>query len=400
MISSAQNLPAKPAMPPAAMPAPAAPAGGPSFAQFLTDQSAPPPSTEGEDAMATSEGADEGDIATRNTAANRRNGQPRPAAAQRTPEATAKAATPTDKVDTRAAADLKAAHADDQDAETPELAEFTQLIGLTPTPTPAAPAAVAVDDATSALPASADDAARDRADGKRLALGDAGRAIETADKSRTAVDPRADNKPAPRTATQTVTTESLQAAADAAPSPTTTRQDTAPPSFATVLAQSLPTPVVRADAQPAALPQAALQAPLHSPAFAPEMGARVSLMAVDGVQRAELQLNPADMGPVSVQIVVDGSQAQVSFQAAQAETRQVLEQCLPDLAAALQGQGLTLSGGGVFQQNARDNGHGDGQQGTANASGNGRGAETGGNGESMPAAAPQRRSVGLLDTFA
>ena len=88
---------------------------------------------------------------------------------------------------------------------------------------------------------------------------------------------------------------------------------------------------------------------LHDPGFASEMSARLSVLASQGVQQAQLHLNPADMGPVQVQIVVDGQQAQVSFHAEQAETRAVLERGLPDLAAALRDNGLTLSGGGVFQ---------------------------------------------------
>lgn len=93
-----------------------------------------------------------------------------------------------------------------------------------------------------------------------------------------------------------------------------------------------------------------LAQPLHSPAFGPEMAARLSLLAADGVQQAQLHLNPAEMGPVSVQIVVEGQQAQISFHSDQADTRAVLENSLPELAAALRESGLTLSGGGVFQQ--------------------------------------------------
>jgi flagellar hook-length control protein FliK len=93
-----------------------------------------------------------------------------------------------------------------------------------------------------------------------------------------------------------------------------------------------------------------LQAPLESPQFAPEMAARVSVLATEGVQQAKLHLNPAEMGPVSVQIIVDGQQAQVSFVAEQSQTRSALEASLPDLASALREQGLTLAGGGVFQQ--------------------------------------------------
>jgi flagellar hook-length control protein FliK len=80
------------------------------------------------------------------------------------------------------------------------------------------------------------------------------------------------------------------------------------------------------------------------------MAARLSVLAADGVQSAQLHLNPADMGPVAVQIVLEGQQARIEFQADQADTRAVLERSLPDLAAALRDSGLTLSGGGVFQQ--------------------------------------------------
>lgn len=119
----------------------------------------------------------------------------------------------------------------------------------------------------------------------------------------------------------------------------------------------MPTPMIVAPPQ-FALPrqgtsevrQITLPQPLQAPEFTSALAARVSVLAVEGVQQAQLHLNPAEMGPVSVQINVDGQQAQVAFHAEQAETRQVLEQSLPELAAALRESGLTLSGGGVFQQ--------------------------------------------------
>ncbi len=93
-----------------------------------------------------------------------------------------------------------------------------------------------------------------------------------------------------------------------------------------------------------------LSQPLTEAGFAPEMAARLSVLAADGVQEARLHLNPAEMGPVSVQIIVEGQLAQISFHAEHEQTRHILEQSLPDLAAALRDSGLTLSGGGVFQQ--------------------------------------------------
>ncbi|MBT9495039.1 MAG: flagellar hook-length control protein FliK [Paucibacter sp.] len=102
--------------------------------------------------------------------------------------------------------------------------------------------------------------------------------------------------------------------------------------------------------------QLTLSQPLTEASFAPEMAARLSVLAADGVQEARLHLNPAEMGPVSVQIIVEGQMAQVSFHAEHEQTRQILEQSLPDLAAALRDSGLTLSGGGVFQQPGEQNG--------------------------------------------
>jgi flagellar hook-length control protein FliK len=56
------------------------------------------------------------------------------------------------------------------------------------------------------------------------------------------------------------------------------------------------------------------------------------------------------MGPITVQIVLDGMAAQVHLAAEQPLTRQALEQAMPVLASALREGGLTLSGGGVFEQ--------------------------------------------------
>jgi flagellar hook-length control protein FliK len=99
-----------------------------------------------------------------------------------------------------------------------------------------------------------------------------------------------------------------------------------------------------------ALPQVALAAPFGTPAFASELAASVSLLARDGVQQARLQLHPAEMGPIAVQIAIDGTQARVDFTAEVAATRHAIEAGLPELASALRESGLTLAGGGVFGQ--------------------------------------------------
>ena len=107
----------------------------------------------------------------------------------------------------------------------------------------------------------------------------------------------------------------------------------------------------RADAAAAASPATtlALATPVDAPDFAAALGVRVSLLAQDGVQQAELHLNPAETGPVSIHISLDGTAARVDFGADLASTRAAIERGLPELASALRDAGFTLAGGGVSQ---------------------------------------------------
>ena len=112
---------------------------------------------------------------------------------------------------------------------------------------------------------------------------------------------------------------------------------------------------------------ASVQAEVGSPEFPQELGVRLSVLAKDGVQQAELHLNPTDMGPVSVQIVMDGTQARIDFGADVAATRHAIEAGLPELASALRDAGYTLAGGGVSSQaGGRQGGAQDGGDGSSN----------------------------------
>lgn len=115
--------------------------------------------------------------------------------------------------------------------------------------------------------------------------------------------------------------------------------------------------------------------PTADPDFPDVFATQVSVLVKDGVQQAELHLNPAEMGPIAVQIAVDGSQAQVDFAAATGATRELIETSLPMLAAALHEAGLTLAGGGVFEhgRHARNAGQGDAQSSSQSQRGGQRG---------------------------
>ncbi|KQU71346.1 MULTISPECIES: flagellar hook-length control protein FliK [unclassified Rhizobacter] len=175
------------------------------------------------------------------------------------------------------------------------------------------------------------------------------------------------------------------------------RTDAAPASGA-LLAAGL---AATAPSAPAEAPTVvSLPTPVDAPDFTQALGVQVSVLAADGVQQAELHLNPAEMGPISVQIVIDGSQAQVDFGADMASTRQLIESGLPELASALRDAGFTLTGGGVSQQ-ARQ---GSSEGGQGRGEGGSRPRSSVGGVEAAQASTPRRStarvSAGGLDLYA
>ena len=121
-----------------------------------------------------------------------------------------------------------------------------------------------------------------------------------------------------------------------------------------------PAPTTLHDVAPP--PTVLLPTPLDAPDFSHALGLQVSMLAKGGIQQAELQLNPADMGPVSVQIVMDGTRAQVDFGADLAATRHAIEAGMPALASALRDAGFTLAGGGVSQHSRGRGDNGDARE--------------------------------------
>ena len=148
-------------------------------------------------------------------------------------------------------------------------------------------------------------------------------------------------------------------------------------------------------------PQAAtLPVAIDSPEFSAAFGVQVSVFVREGVQHAELHLNPVETGPVSIAITLEGSQAHVEFGADLAATRQAIENGLPALASALRDAGFTLAGGGVAQHSRSGSG-----QGEDDPAGHGRnGRRDAGGSPTVAAAAVQRAShrvaAGGIDLYA
>ncbi|HSH47095.1 MAG TPA: flagellar hook-length control protein FliK, partial [Halomonas sp.] len=67
-------------------------------------------------------------------------------------------------------------------------------------------------------------------------------------------------------------------------------------------------------------------------------------------QRVELQLHPAELGPLSVSLKLGDQGAQAQLLSAHAQVRQALEQAIPQLREALAEQGIQLGEATVGEQ--------------------------------------------------
>jgi flagellar hook-length control protein FliK len=245
-------------------------------------------------------------------------------------------------------------------------------------------------DATSRLPA---DAAPGKADGRTAAMaqGKSARVAEAPDGGSTAAAGEGQSPSSSTIDGGAATADVAMAAADDRATPTA--RETLP----TTAGGPPASPARGAEAPGPASAAATLAAPLHAPDFAQLLAAQVSVFTRDGLEQAELHLNPPEMGPIGVQIELDGKDARISFHAVQAATRDVIERALPDLAAALSAQGLTLAGGGVFDRPADARAQPGRDATTRSATGDG-------DARSGPAAGPTGRALrlpaGMVDLYA
>ncbi|MFO1330438.1 MAG: flagellar hook-length control protein FliK [Rubrivivax sp.] len=140
---------------------------------------------------------------------------------------------------------------------------------------------------------------------------------------------------------------------------------TSPGLFAGELTRLLSTPGAAAAAAAPTPTELRLLTPVDAPEFVPRLSSEIAVLARDGVQEARVQVHPVELGPIDVRISVDGSAAQVHLAVDSLHTRTLLESAMPALAGAMRDNGLTLTGGGVFEQSRQ----GDRQTGADDADG-------------------------------
>ncbi|BAJ01408.1 flagellar hook-length control protein FliK [Shewanella violacea DSS12] len=86
--------------------------------------------------------------------------------------------------------------------------------------------------------------------------------------------------------------------------------------------------------------------------FAPVMKQQLVTMVSQGIQHAEIRLDPPELGSLMVRIQVQGDQTQVQFHVVQHQTRDLVEQALPRLREMLAEQGLELTDSQVSQRDS------------------------------------------------
>jgi flagellar hook-length control protein FliK len=91
-----------------------------------------------------------------------------------------------------------------------------------------------------------------------------------------------------------------------------------------------------------AKPQLAVGMPFQQAQWGEAVAERVMWMSSQGLQEAEIHLNPADLGPMQVKVSLVADQAHVSFVVSNASVREALDQNAIRLREMFNGEGLNL----------------------------------------------------------
>lgn len=143
--------------------------------------------------------------------------------------------------------------------------------------------------------------------------------------------------------------------------------------------------------------------PVGEPGFGQDLARGMVYLARSGSQSAQLTLDPAHLGPVRVEVQMNGQQASLIISASQEATRTAMHESLPQLHALFEQSGLRLTGAQIGDGSQANSG---GQSGhrpdrsSASASNLATGPGTGDAPASDAIALPASRRIGLVDTFA
>ncbi|WP_051937814.1 flagellar hook-length control protein FliK [Ferriphaselus sp. R-1] len=151
---------------------------------------------------------------------------------------------------------------------------------------------------------------------------------------------------------------------------------------------------------PTAAPaQLSIAPPVGRKDWGDEFGQKVTWLATQHQQSAELHLNPPQLGPLDVVVSVSGDQATAFFSSPHAAVREAVEQAMPKLRELMADNGITLSNTSVSDQ-SQSTSQDSRQRSSGTRSPGVSDNIAAGEQPSTRVTAPVRRHQGLLDTFA
>ncbi len=170
-----------------------------------------------------------------------------------------------------------------------------------------------------------------------------------------------------------------------------------PPAFARASAQS---PAAEPAFSVPTLARATLALPtgINQPAWGQALGERVVWLVTHDVQRAELTLNPPELGPLRIRVTVAGEAASVAFASEHGPVREAVESALPQLRQILTERGLSLTHVEVSPEGSGELWTRDGSDSPAERSSQGEGQDPDSVNDAAPAPVPIHR--GLIDQYA
>ncbi len=140
-----------------------------------------------------------------------------------------------------------------------------------------------------------------------------------------------------------------------------------------------------------------IDVPLQDPAWGNALGDRVLFMTGQKIHQAEIRLNPAEMGPITIRVSVDDGAADVTFTAQHLVARDAIEAAMPRLRELLSENGLSLGNTSVTEQGTEQDRKGSETQQAREESG--AVAEGQRTDDSTGQPVTRRHTQGLVDTF-
>jgi flagellar hook-length control protein FliK len=149
--------------------------------------------------------------------------------------------------------------------------------------------------------------------------------------------------------------ETTMANADAAnlAAPSTSNGNSAPPAFASLMANH----AQNAGQPPMATSSPAIATALQDSRWPQEFSDRIVWIAKSDQQQAQINITPAQLGPVQITVNLNGDQASINFASPHAEVRKAIEDAMPNLREMLASSGINLGQSNVgaqLQQQQRD----------------------------------------------